>query len=384
MIRYIIALSELGIKNVDLLFLLQNYPFNIENMFMNNSVFENHFELISYQGFFLDKNLVDKALLKADEILKKSRELNIKITYYTEERYPKELAKIDNPPAIIYYKGAEFIEIPTHAIACVGTRKPTKFSYNAVNYLVPQLVKNNCSIISGLACGVDKLSHQACVSAGGRTIAVLAHGLDTIYPKENKSLADRILASGGILMSEYSVGEKPDKFKFVNRNRIIVGMSKAIIIYECDVKSGTMHNVEFALQQKKNIFCPNVGNEIIDIQTGTKKLIDDHIATIIKQGRDIKGILNAVGIKNVNIKMRNIDIKKNFLHAILAILCNEMVLEETIEELNLPFQNDDSFYENAVKLVDSNTINIDILLDSLIRNNIASIKVQGSNHLING
>lgn len=373
MIRYIIALSELGIRNVDLLFLLQNYPFNIENMFMNRSIFENHFELISYQGFFLDKDLVEKALLKADEILKKSRELNIKITYYTEERYPKELAKINNPPAIIYYKGAEFTEVSTHTIACVGTRKPTKFSYNAVNYLVPQLVKNNCAIISGLACGVDKLSHQACVSAGGRTIAVLAHGLDTIYPKENKSLADRILASGGILMSEYSVGEKADKFKFVNRNRIIVGMSKAIIIYECDVKSGTMHNVEFALQQKKNIFCPNVGNKIIDIQTGTKKLIDEHIATIIKQGRDIKGILNAVGIKNVNIEMRNIDIKKNFLHAILAILCNEMVLEETIEELKLPFQNDDFFYENAIKLVDNNTINIDILLDSLIRNNIASI-----------
>ena len=106
--------------------------------------------------------------------------------------------------------------------------------------------KNDCSIISGLACGVDKLAHQACISAGGKTVAVLAHGLDIIYPKENKTLAERILKSGGILMSEYPVGTKADRFRFVNRNRIIVGMSRAVIIYECDEKGGTMYNVEFA------------------------------------------------------------------------------------------------------------------------------------------
>ncbi len=373
MIRYVMALSELGLKNNNLISLLQSYSSDIEKMFTDSLVFEGRLELMAYQEYFSNKDLVNEALLKADTILEKNKELDIKVTFYTDKNYPKELAKIDNPPAIIYYKGAEFSEVSEHAIACVGTRKPTKLSYNAVNYLIPQWVNNNCSIISGLACGVDKLSHQSCVSAGGKTVAVLAHGLDMIYPKENKALADRILSSGGILMSEYPVGTKADKFRFVNRNRLIVGMSKAVVIYECDAKGGTMHNVEFATQQKKSIFCPDVGDEIIDIQTGTKKLIDEHIATVIKQGRDIKGVLDAVGVKNVNIGMRNIDIKKIFLHSVLSILNSETVLDATIQELKLPLQKDSFFYENAVKLIDGNTVDIDTLLNSLILNNIASI-----------
>ena len=373
MIRYVIALSELGLKNNNLISLLQSYSSDIEKMFTDSLVFEGRLELMAYQEYFSNNDLVSEALLKADTILEKNKEFNIKVTFYTDKNYPKELAKIDNPPAIIYYKGAEFSEISEHAIACVGTRKPTKLSYNAVNYLVPQWVNNNCSIISGLACGVDKLSHQSCISSGGKTVAVLAHGLDTIYPKENKALADRILSSGGILMSEYPVGTKADKFRFVNRNRLIVGMSKAVVIYECDAKGGTMHNVEYATQQKKPIFCPDVGDEVIDIQTGTKKLIDEHIATVIKQGRDIKGVLDAVGVKNVNTGMRNIDIKKIFLHSVLSILNSETVLDATIQELKLPLQKDSSFYENAVKLIDCNTVDIDTLLNSLILNNIASI-----------
>lgn len=373
MIRYVMALSELGLKNNNLISLLQSYSSDIEKMFTDSLVFEGRFELMAYQEYFLNKDLVNEALLKADTILEKNKELDIKVTFYTDKNYPKELAKIDNPPAIIYYKGAEFSEVSEHAIACVGTRKPTKLSYNAVNYLVPQWVNNNCSIISGLACGVDKLSHQSCISAGGKTVAVLAHGLDMIYPKENKALADRILSSGGILMSEYPVGTKADKFRFVNRNRLIVGMSKAVVIYECDAKGGTMHNVEYATQQKKPIFCPDVGDEVIDIQTGTKKLIDEHIAAVIKQGRDIKGVLDAVGVKNVNTGMKNIDIKKIFLHSVLSILNSETVLDATIQELKLPLQKDSFFYENAVKLINSNTVDIDTLLNSLILNNIASI-----------
>lgn len=373
MIQYVIALSELGIKNSNLISLLQSYSSDIEKMFTDSSVFEERLEFMAYKEYFSDKNKVDEVLLKADTILEKNKELNIKVTFYTDKNYPKELKKTDNPPAIIYYKGAEFSEISEHAIACVGTRKPTKFSYNAVNYLVPQWVNNNCSIISGLACGVDKLSHQSCISAGGKTVAVLAHGLDMVYPKENKTLADRILSSGGILMSEYPVGTKAEKFRFVNRNRLIVGMSKAVVIYECDAKGGTMHNYEYAVQQKKPIFCPDVGDEVIDIQTGTKKLIDENIATVIKQGRDIKGVLNAVGVKNISMEMENMDIKKIFLHSVLSILNSESVLDATIRELKLPMPKNSAFYENVLKLIDSNTVNIDTLLNSLIVNNIVSV-----------
>lgn len=372
MTRYIIALSELGIKNNNLISLLQSFPLAIGKMFTDDFLFESSFELIIYKEYFSNKDLVNKALFEADMILEKNKELNIKTTFYTDKNYPKELAKIDDPPAIIYYKGEEFSRISEYAIACVGTRKPTKFSYNAVNYLVPQWVNNNCSIISGLACGVDKLSHQSCISSGGKTIAVLAHGLDMVYPKENRILANRILSNGGTLMSEYPVGKKADKFRFVNRNRLIVGMSRAVVIYECDEKSGTMHNAQFALQQKKPIFCPDIGDKISEFQTGTKKLIDEHVATVIKQGRDIKGVLAAVGIKNVKIGMRNIDIKKIFLHVVLSVLNSKTVLKETIQELELPVHTDDSFYEDTIKLIDDNKVNIDTILNALIINNIES------------
>ena len=135
----------------------------------------------SYFDMFNNEAKVSEALSKADTILYRNKELGVKTTYYTASTYPIELAKIDNPPAIIYYKGAEFNEISDKTIACVGTRKPTRLSYNAANYLIPQWVKEDCSIISGLACGVDKISHQACITAGGKTIAVLAHEFKHTY-----------------------------------------------------------------------------------------------------------------------------------------------------------------------------------------------------------
>lgn len=205
----------------------------------NQNLFEKYLDLLPYYDLFSDSAAVASSLSKADDILAKNKKLGIKTTYLTASSYPKEIALLSNPPAILYYKGGEFADISSKSIACVGTRKPTKLSYNAVNYLIPQWVHEDCSIISGLACGVDKLSHQSCISAGGKTIAVLAHGLDTIYPKENAALAKRILETGGILMSEYPVGTTPDRFRFVNRNRLIVGLSKVVVIYECDEKSGT-------------------------------------------------------------------------------------------------------------------------------------------------
>lgn len=372
MVRYVIALNELGLKKDNLRTLLKDHMSDIKRMFNDMTIFKESFELIAYQQYFNNDHLVKLALSKADTILSRNEECGIKTTYYTDKNYPKELAKIDNPPVVIYYKGGEFSDISENSIACVGTRYPTKLSYNAVNYLIPQWVNNNCSIISGLACGVDKLAHQACISAGGKTVAVLAHGLDFVYPKENLQLAERIVESGGILMSEYPVGIKAAKFRFVNRNRLIVGMSRAIVIYECDEKGGTMHNVEFAEQQNKPIFCPKVGEEVMDVQKGTQKLIDFHIATVIEQGRDIGGVLTAVGVRNIIYGMESKKIKKIFLHAMLENLYSKKVIDTIISELKLPLRNDSAFYENAIKLIDRKFISIDILINSLIFNNIAS------------
>lgn len=374
MTRYVIALSELGINNNNLISLLLEHSFEIEDMFAaSRHVFDMNLDLMNYFDIFDNEAKVSEALSKADAILYRNKELGIKTTYYTASTYPIELAKINDPPAIIYYKGAEFNDISDKAIACVGTRKPTRLSYNAANYLIPQWVKEDCSIISGLACGVDKISHQACLTAGGKTIAVLAHGLDMIYPKENVSLADRILESGGILMSEYPIGTKSDKFRFVNRNRLIVGMSRAVVIFECDAKGGSIHNVEYAIKQRKPIFCPALGEKITEIQTGTKQLIDEKIATVIKHGRDITSVLEVVGTSITKDRMSNLQIKFNYLHSVLSIIHKPTVLEATIRDmhLNIPISND--MYTVFVNLFNEKHINIDNLILSLVENNIACI-----------
>lgn len=374
MTRYVIALLELGIKNNNLISLLLEHSPEIKDMFDESShVFENNIDLLTYIDIFNDEEKVSEALSKADSILYQNKELGIKTTYFTAKTYPIELAKIDNPPAIIYYKGAEFNEISDKSIACVGTRKPTRLSYNAANYLIPQWVKEECSIISGLACGVDKISHQACITAGGKTIAVLAHGLDMIYPKENSSLANRILESDGILMSEYPVGTKADKFRFVNRNRLIVGMSKAVVIFECDANGGTVHNVEYAIKQHKPIFCPALGKEITEMQTGTKQIIDKKIATVIKQGRDISGVLEAVGTSITKDRMSNLQIKHNYLHSVLSIIHSTTVLEATIRDMHLNIPICDDIYTTFLNLCNEKSIDIDNLILSLVENNIACI-----------
>ena len=374
MTRYIIALSELNIKNSDIIILLQNHYDDIKNMFENIGIFDKCLDLVAYYETFSDKDALEEALTKADEIISKNEILNIKTTYYAANTYPRALMLIDNPPAIIYYKGAEFSEISNISVACVGTRRPTKVSYNAVNFLVPQLVKEDCSIISGLACGVDKISHQACISSNGKTIAVLAHGLDIIYPKKNPLLAERILKSGGILMSEYPVGIGVDKYRLINRNRLIVGMSKTVIIFECDVNSGTMHNVEYAIKQRKKIFCPIIENITSKMQTGTKKLLDEKIAIGIKDGRDIEGILASVGSSKVGNKMSNMDIKYNYLYTILSIINSTQVLKVSLKELKIDVPIKDDMYNIFVELCKCNILNVDNLIKVLVKNNIADIE----------
>ena len=201
----------------------------------------------------------------------------------------------------------------------------------------------------------------------------MAHGLDTIYPKENSALAERILESGGILMSEYAVGTKPDRFRFVNRNRLIVGLSKVVVIYECDEKGGTMHNVEHAGRQKKPIFCPAIGEVVEDVQTGTKKLIDEGTASVIQQGRDIAGVLDALGSQITKPRLNNTAIKLNYLHAVLSILNDPAVLEATLKTLNINFPATQDIYTTLVHMVNDNSLDIDKILNLLVENNIASI-----------
>lgn len=241
-------------------------------------------DLSKYGEVLTDKERVYVARRRAMMIIEKNKELGIRMLIFKSRYYPVQLAKIENPPAIIYAKGAGIVKDDNKSIAVVGTRKPTKFGGSAAHLLSDKLTKEGFTIVSGLAIGIDTFAHTACLNAGGKTIAVLAHGLDSVYPEENIKLANRILNSGGTLVSEYPVGTKPDKFRFVARNRIIASLAQGVLVCESKEKSGTMHTVNEALIQNKKIFCP--------IPAG-RGISTEGLYILLEKGQ-------AIGVKNIS------------------------------------------------------------------------------------
>ncbi len=177
----------------------------------------------------------------------------IEIINIKDSEYPKQLKEIYDPPISLYIKGnKEILNYTT--IAIIGCREATEYGRKASKYFAYNLAKKGVNIVSGLAKGIDTYSHIGAICANGKTTAVIGNGLDSIYPKENIIVAEKILEQEGAIISEYPLGTKPEKMNFPARNRIISGLSKAIIVVEAKEKSGTLITVDFALEQGKDIY----------------------------------------------------------------------------------------------------------------------------------
>lgn len=172
---------------------------------------------------------------------------------FTNPFYPTELLHLIDPPAILYVQGDKMLLNKPRKTAIIGARKSTYYSQKALTYIVPPLVKNDVVIVSGLAKGADTFAHEAAIRYGGKTIAVLGHGLFHLYPKENKKIKEHI-GINHLLVTEYPPYVRPERWTFPMRNRIISGLSNAVIITESKVKSGTMSTVEHALAHGKDVF----------------------------------------------------------------------------------------------------------------------------------
>jgi DNA processing protein len=170
----------------------------------------------------------------------------------SDKRYPAALREIFSPPYIIYMKGSLLPE-DENAIGIVGSRKGTDYGKRVTFEVAKELAASGITVISGLALGLDAEAHHGALSGGGRTIAVLANGLDTIYPASNNSLGLQIIENG-CLISEQPPGMPPLKQNFPARNRIISGLSKGILVTEAGEGSGTLHTASFALEQNRQIY----------------------------------------------------------------------------------------------------------------------------------
>jgi DNA processing protein len=189
---------------------------------------------------------------------------------YQDDRYPEVLRNIEGAPLVLYMKG-EYHPDDRFAIGVVGSRRHTPYGESVTQRIAGELSVAGFTVISGLARGIDTVSHKSALAAGGRTIAVLGSGLDVYYPAENRGLTERIVSSGCV-MTEFLPGTMPNKENFPRRNRLISGLSLGILVVEATDNSGSLITAGYALEQNKEVFAVP-GNITSRNSEGTNRLI---------------------------------------------------------------------------------------------------------------
>lgn len=188
-----------------------------------------------------------------------------------KHKYLAYLSTIPRPPKNMFFLGSLPVERrPT--VAIVGTRKPTSYGKEVTHKLSFDLAKHGVIIVSGLALGTDSIAHRAALEAGGTTLAVLANSVDHIYPRSHASLADQIVQRGGAILSEYEPPREARAYQFLERNRLVSGLSDALIIVEAAARSGTLSTAMHALEQGRDVFVVP-GNITSPLSAGCNSLL---------------------------------------------------------------------------------------------------------------
>ncbi len=234
---------------------------------------------LKYEGNFDEIYRALQQKEKVDEILKERlfKSLKAKYTTIISKDYPISLKEISCPPFVLYYHGNLEL-VKNKCIGVVGMRHPSEYGIEVTKMMVEQLIKENYTIVSGMALGIDATAHKSAMNSFGQTIAVLGSGIDYCYPLKNKSVY-QAMKCNQLIISEYPGNLVPKKVNFPRRNRIISGLSESILVTEANERSGTMITVGHALEQGKDIYC--IPSRINDssgcnrlIQQGAKLVMD--------------------------------------------------------------------------------------------------------------
>lgn len=245
-------------------------------------------------------NAVCTAFAHADITLARCNHLGLRVHAYGDSTLPTRLWNIPDPPVAVFSLGKVDMFENTPAVAIIGTREPTDFGTRAAHRLAARCAESRVTVISGLAIGCDAAAHSGCLDADGRTVAVMAHGLDSVHPARNRGLAERITENGGCLISEYAPGVEARANQFVERDRLQSALSHGVLVIETDIKGGTMHTVGFARDQLRLLGCLSHPSELLgEAKTrGNQRLIRDGIAVPIADLDDLQAFirnLNAAG-----------------------------------------------------------------------------------------
>ncbi len=213
----------------------------------------------------------------------------IGVITWQDKTYPRRLREIDQPPPVLYARGELLLE-DEWAVAVVGTRRVTPYGRQIAEQVATTLAHSGVTVVSGLAHGVDAIAHQAALNAGGRTLAVLGCGVDRIYPSDHRRLAERLMEHGALL-SDYAPGTPPEAVNFPPRNRIISGLSMAVVVIEAGDRSGALITAGFAAEQGREVFAVP-GNINAPQSAGANRLIQQGAHPLL----DVRDILDSLDL----------------------------------------------------------------------------------------
>ena len=279
-----------AIENIDGNFIhrLYNYFGDIEEAFNANL-----HELSQIDGLSVKKAetfLRERDKIDPDKALYAIENRGIDYVTLEDDKYPKLLKQIEDPPAVLYYKGDLFGCNLERTVAVVGSRKSTYHAKEAVNKIISELVGTDICIVSGLAAGIDTSAHNSAIENNLKTIGVIASGFDFIYPTSNKPLYEKIENGKGAVVTEYYPTFQPLKFRFPQRNRIVSGLSYGTLVAEASLKSGALITANLCLEQGRELMC--IPGLISNPNTeGIYKLLKNG-ATLVTQAQDILEALN--------------------------------------------------------------------------------------------
>ncbi|MBR3674201.1 MAG: DNA-processing protein DprA [Clostridia bacterium] len=276
-------IEKLSSRKKEMLLIQYNLPEKIYNL----DKFElTHIEFLNYEE--VEDVLNNKYRENLEEYSKYMKKNNIQLITMFENEYPERLKNIYDKPVLLYVVGNTEL-LKRNSVAIVGSRNCSEYGKSISRKIAYDLAKQNICVISGLAKGIDKYSHIGALDATGKTIAVIGSGLDNIYPYENKNLYERIIKNDGLIVTEYVIGTKPCKINFPARNRIISGLSDAIVVVEAGLRSGALITADFGLEQGKEIFAIPGNINSLNSQ-GTNELIKQG-AVLVTKSEDITDVL---------------------------------------------------------------------------------------------
>ncbi|MFA4937010.1 MAG: DNA-processing protein DprA [Patescibacteria group bacterium] len=282
-----------------------------------------------------DDNLIQEIILHRQQTdIEKSwqeiKTLKLNVTTVADDQYPTLLKEISDPPPVIYWQGNwECVNSP--ALATVGARKITSYGQQVIAKIIPALAQAGICIVSGLAYGVDAACHQATLQASGKTIAVLASGLDQIYPSANRYLANKIIDAQGLLLTEHPPGVLPLRHHFPIRNRIIAGLARATLVIEAAQTSGALITAKQALEYNRDVFAIP-GSILSEQSAGTNELIRLG-ATPVSQPEEILNSFNLTAASGAGPKRQLTEMEAT----IINLIKNEpQHIDEIARLLHLP------------------------------------------------